>query len=487
MLMGLWLWAWLWYGDVLRMAREYAFWSWEPVLMGHKDGVAWGELWRIGLCLLQLCRWPVLGGLLLSFMLTAVAWLLMQCLRLKGWAQPLAYIPSLCFTSWVAYVGLDLHFEAEPGRLFGLPFLALAVLFVTWIIIRSFRGRIIEARGLVAHYVCVGAVVVAPLCITHWMRPYVRLVTHMQVLEMDQRWGDAADAARREGELSYRTIAAYYAIALIQRGEIGSRLFDIRMDYDDPYMHGFDGQVQAQSNYYVMDMDFHNGLTQVATHHAVEHMVMNGPTLKSIKMLAKCALLLGDWRVAQKYFSILHHTPFEGDFIAKYEPMIGDTAAINADPEFRIIRLLEPTRDTFENYFEQPVFLGYNAALMEGRSINALWNSLAVHAYTKSMPQFIFRCQPLAGTQPPEQFTQAIALMAGKQPELLQAFPNMQFERQRVEAFAASIQPYMNSRQEHAKELYPRWKGYYPYYYFFGNLKATKPGAKPPVPNAGVN
>ena len=26
---------------------------------------------------------------------------------------------------------------------------------------------------------------------------------------------------------------------------------------------------------------------------------------------------------------------------------------------------------------------------------------------------------------------------------------------------------------EHAEELFPRYRGYYPYYYFFGNLRAT--------------
>jgi len=39
------------------------------------------------------------------------------------------------------------------------------------------------------------------------------------------------------------------------------------------------------------------------------------------------------------------------------------------------------------------------------------------------------------------------------------------------------VKPYMGShemRAEHALELLPKWKGYYPYYYFFGNLKATK-------------
>ena len=34
----------------------------------------------------------------------------------------------------------------------------------------------------------------------------------------------------------------------------------------------------------------------------------------------------------------------------------------------------------------------------------------------------------------------------------------------------------MKDRERGSRELFNQFKGYYPYYYFFGNLKATKKG-----------
>ena len=147
------------------------------------------------------------------------------------------------------------------------------------------------------------------------------------------------------------------------------------------------------------------------------------------------------------------------------------------DAEFSRVRLTEPIHDNFENLLTQPVFLGYNAALNEGRSVNALWNSLLVHIYTKTMPQFIARCQPIQGATPPQTIAEALLLMSTKYPDVMKAFPGLNFNQGRLLTFMQEVRPYMGShelRAEHARELFPKWKGYYPYYYFFGNLKATK-------------
>ena len=56
-------------------------------------------------------------------------------------------------------------------------------------------------------------------------------------------------------------------------------------------------------------------------------------------------------------------------------------------------------------------------------------------------------------------------------------FPTLQYNRPRLTTFLQEVQPYIkdyDTRKAHARELFPKWKGYYPYYYFFGNLKSTK-------------
>ena len=108
------------------------------------------------------------------------------------------------------------------------------------------------------------------------------------------------------------------------------------------------------------------------------------------------------------------------------------------------------------------------------------------------MPQFIERCVPLQGSMPPQSVAEALLLMAAKNPQLGQMFPSLEYNRPRLQTFMTEVRPFMGSheiRAEHARELFPKWKGYYPYYYFFGNLKATKrkDATKEGSSNQGVN
>ena len=498
-----WLWAWLWYGDVFRIAREFSFWAPDTTLMRYMEGRPWASLWWVGMALLQLYRWPILGGAVTALLVSGSAWLVGYCLRLRGWWRLLQYVPSAAYLVAVAYVGFDLYFEAETGRILGIPLLGFGVLLVLALIIRSFSHHhkfpnIVHApkdetpQQNHAQVALVVAIICVTMGVTQWMRPYVRVVTRMQCQMMEQDWKGMGETARKNAELSYRTIAAYYAISLVHTNEICSHLFDIRMDYDDPYIHGFEGGETNGNNYYIPDGDFHAGLIQPAIHHAMENMTMNGPSLRMLKLLAKCALMTGEWEVAEKYLRILDRVPFEGKFVEKYSPMLHHRELVDADPEFKMIRLTEPLQDSFENFYVQPVFLGYNASLTEGRSINALWNSLMVHIYTKTMPQFIERCVPLQGSMPPQSVAEALLLMAAKNPQLGQMFPSLEYNRPRLQTFMTEVRPFMGSheiRAEHARELFPKWKGYYPYYYFFGNLKATKrkDATKEGSSNQGVN
>ncbi len=492
-----WAWAAFWYGDVFRVAREYSFWAADPTLMSYMEGRPWEVLLCVGQMLLMFFRWPVVGALLVSAMLTGSTYLLAYCLRLRGWWRLLQYIPAALYMGLTSYVGFDLYYQTETGRILGVPFLCFLVLVVTAVIIRSFSKHDMppfltaeegESRRLnVAHLLAVVVGVLIPMCISQWMRPYMRVVTRMQVQMMRQDWGAMAETARSHAELSYRPIAAYYAIALVQRGEIGSKLFDIRMDYDEVYTHDYNGDFGNPLNYYQCDCDFYAGLEMTAIHHGITEITLNGPSIRVLKLLAKCALLTGEWEVAEKYFAVLHHVPFEGKWLAKYEPMLRDTAAINRDHEFRMVRLTEPVGDIFEGNLVPPVFLGYNVSLLKGKSINALWNSMAVLLYSKNMPAYIYRSQVMQGTTPPPTFSQALMLMSSKYPEVLKMYPGINFQKDRLNKFSSEVRPYMSDRPKYARELFSKYKGYYPYYYFFGNLKATKKHDTQTSSHSGVN
>ena len=126
--------------------------------------------------------------------------------------------------------------------------------------------------------------------------------------------------------------------------------------------------------------------------------------------------------------------------------------------------------------------------LVEGRSINALYNSLCVCLYTKLMPSFMQRLEPILGTTPPDIIADGILLSSTKNPGLEKSFTGLDMRVPRIQSFLNNVQPYMSDRPRHAYELFGKYKGYYPYYYFFGNLKATKKGYTGlSTSNSGVN
>ena len=70
----------------------------------------------------------------------------------------------------------------------------------------------------------------------------------------------------------------------------------------------------------------------------------------------------------------------------------------------------------------------------------------------------------------------------------MQRFPSLQFRHQKLASTLGEMKPYMKDRAKYARELFDKYKGYYPYYYFFGNLKATRKTPKEEGSStAGVN
>jgi hypothetical protein len=234
-----------------------------------------------------------------------------------------------------------------------------------------------------------------------------------------------------------------------------------------------DGGQNAAVSLYIPEGSYHGGFMLTCIHQCMEQMVMTGPTVRLLHLLVKSSLMRGEWEVTEKYLRILKDIPFEKQFCDKYARMVRHPDRVNADPEMAKIRLTEPMRDSYESMYQQPTFLGYNLMLTEGRSLNALYNSLAVCLYTKLLNDFVVRLDVLRGSTPSENIADGILLASNNYPGLDQKFQNMNLRTPRIQAFMRVIQPYMKSRAEHAEELFPRYRGYYPYYYFFGNLRAT--------------
>ena len=463
-------------GDVFRIAREYSFFAADATLLHGVWQQSFGSLWIVGRALLTLYRWPLVGGLLVAALLTASTWLTGYCFRLRpdsNWSI-LEYIPAIGWMTWVAWQGFNVYYQAEPGRVLGVLFLGVLVMAVAAFFIWTFKKKT-SHKGIQSRWLLLPLLfILLPALVTHFRHPYVRPVTRMEVQLMHEDWGGMVATAHDHATLSYRPLAAYYAIALVHTGRLTDQLFDIRLDYDSLYIQSWSGQPDIGTNYYLIDCNYHAGLFRAAAHKAMEALTMDGPSLMTLKHLTRLALLDDDWALARKYLHILSCHPFEGDFVARYTAMLDNKDAVEADLVFTRLRRTEPVHDSFESFYQQPTFLGYTAVMTEGRTQDALMQSLMANLYSKRMPDFLMRCEALVGYTPPRTIAEGLVTQAIKTPAILKAFPQLQMNVQVYQGFLRAVQPYMKERERGGRELFDQYRGYYPYYYFFGNLKATR-------------
>ncbi len=495
---SIWIWAAFYYGDVFRMTRENSFWVSSTEEMFFTLSQDYGIVRYVGRMLLMPFRYPWLGGLLLALMATLCTWFVSIILGLTSKWRWISILPVGIYMLVISHIGLNIYFERETGFALGIPAVIVAVLALLAILRWLFsRKNVLKLLYIPSDETPLGnrlqlltILVIGVLTVGYvqWKQPYVRVINKMIRQTIEQDWYAVQKTARANADLSYRPIAAFYAIALVHTDQIVDRLYDIRLDYDSLKITGWDKQYNNGNNLYIRDCSYHGGFIQTAYHNCMELSVMSGFTIHNMELMTKCALMRNEWELANKYLRILKDVPFEGDFYKKYKPMVYNPTLVNSDPEMAHIRPLEPIHDSFENMYQQPVFLGYNLRLYEGRSVNALYNSLAVCLYTKLMPDFLSRLEPIAGQTPPENIMDGVLLMSNKNPNLTRMFNGLDLRMHRLSNYMDEVRPYMADRPGNARKLFDKYKGYYPYYYFFGNLKATKKSEPEKTSsNSGVN
>lgn len=519
------LWATFYYGPVLQTSREYSFWSTDSRTLHFfmQQPHAW--LRYVGrAALLYSYRWAVVGGALMTLLLAGGSALLGYCLRTRrmGRVADMAvgivqFVPALAYMAVLTYYGLDFFFEAETGYILGIPMVVCAALLcvalVRWALTRRQTAAaestpaLPDHRSYLAQLGVVLLVVAALIGFDQTQRPYVRTISRIILCEQEQDWQGIQDIARANAQQSNRIMAAFYAASLVHTGQVGSRVYDIRLEYDTIQLHGMDGRLNNGINMYLQEGNYHAGLAETSYHACMEEMVMTGPTLRLLKLMTKCALLMNEPLLARKYLRLLRDVPGQGAFCQKYAAMTRNAALIDADAEMAMLRKLEPVEDSFENQHQNPTFMGYNLTVnqyynqrfmmfaQQGfdmktanelalkntvRSLDAMVNSTAVCLYTKLMPQFCVGLQPLVGTQLPDNFADG-AVVGSRQNEQLRAelfrsFPALQMRVGMVNSYLESMRPYMDNREAHGAELFPEQKGAYLHYYLFGNLRATKAG-----------
>ena len=459
------------YGDVLVRTAEDNYVSTSSDTMYYLLSQPWGRLWWVMRWPLLLFKWTAVGGLLLAAVYTLTARFADYALRLPRSWEGLGFLLPVAQIGWMLWQGTNLYYKNEPSRflLIALACLLLTAVLaaVAWLLRRKADGRTAEAvrpYGL--------AVVLAVMAATSWAALRFNeneiLTARLQNLCAEERWDEMIEQARSARQPS-RAVAAYHAIALLQKGQLLDGVFDIPYEYPEVRLEKHDGS--EEYGLFLADCSLHAGLLNAGYRNAMDKLVMDGPRLFTLKQLALCSLLNGEEALCRKYMHLIKAMPFTQDFTDRYEPLIGNKQRIEAEPMFHDILSRYPRETRFEQNYQPPTFLGYNMGLHEG-SDAVLQTSVAACLYSKDLQSFLPRAQIMAqkGMPFPACVQQAVAILALKKPELLQAFPQVgRFVPDEIRSFLMDAKPYVGDRLALRHELRDRWLGTYVYYYYTEN------------------
>lgn len=484
------------YGDLFLVAEQRSFFCLDSVAMQFYLSQPLGWLYYIGRMLLVSCKFPVLGTLLISAMLVGAAWLLDRAFKLSGrWHMFTIALPYLYFL-YIFYMGLNLVYLRELSWVINVPFIlfvaSLLVALATKILVKrnvdilSFF-KPLKNSSLICSFsisclvllLTISSVVVAMTCAQN-----DRITCRMESLMYDEEWDKMVEVAKSATKPS-RTVIGLYALALNQNGQMATELFNIPMQYGNIHITNADGSFNSGIDYVVVYCNFYAGLTRSAYHEAMEQHVLEGPSISRLKFMVKCALIDHENALAEKYLSILKKVPFESEFVEKYSDMLTDYYKVVQDNELASVIELQPVKDSFEQAYRKPLFLGYNVSLLEAKSIRGLNNCLYACLYSKDLKSFGARIVTMIqnNVMLSKIFEEAIVVQNIKNLSVLKSLKLSPYTLQQMkdfmgECFATDGRSMkdMTEDEKHelskkkALEFKDKYLGTYEYYYYFQNV-----------------
>lgn len=493
---ALWVFCSFVYGSVFYMSQQSSFFAFDKTLLFSVLNQDFAWLNVLGRFLLLSFHYPIFGGAVLSLMLTLSAWLFDYLLGLKDKTHWIAVLLPFAFLGYFVYLDYSVNYMRETSVLMGWPALALLLLAVAAGVKRIFTRKRITAIYRVAKndtskatLLTCAAIVVALIGFT-WFSldrreniiKTCRMQRQLEQSDWDAMIGEAVSARRPA-----RSVAAYHALALAETGQLENRLFDIVYDFPKTTVKAPGMSENDGVSIYCNDCDFYAGLVNSSYHGAMETFVKCGPQVLLLKYMARAAAMNGEGALCRKYLDILSCCMVENKFVERFSAYADDTELMYNDPEFAHVAAKMPLSDSFEQNYRAPYFIGYNVALTEGRSEEALRTSIMACLYAKET-EFVRKAELLRGAALSPYLEQALMVQGVKNPQLLEGYGfDKRFVLSRLESFIKEARPWMKNKKEGVAALKENWKDYYPFYLYFQNLPAEQKEANHNKEKEGVN
>ncbi len=423
--------------------------------------------------------YPLLGvyGLAASLLMAVWSWRLREHALVDTIVAvvSVAAVPLLCYRyiyyqtnlANIYYAELPLFFVTEEHHAYYVPYYLLALFFVALAFMRPVSPKK-QRVPIIAQAVLLIAVGYGVYHFWFKDENFHRELAMQHCVDQRDWTGALQEAARQQDEPT-RAVVMLKNLALSRLGRQGSDMFLYKNGskrYEAPF--GMRTMlVVGPLMYYQYGMA--NYCSRLSTEMGVEF----GWRAEYLKLLAKCAILNGEQQHARKYLNILKQTMNFDDWAQQAQGLVGDSAAIAADPEMGIVKRMMH----YDNN------LSSDQGFVERFLMNTLANSrykgdplfqeqaLLATLWTKNIPQFWYRFYDyirLHPDGPMPRYYQEAAWLYGQMEERpdMDLMPFDDGVKDTFQRFMKAAEPYDNADVEDARNglTYFNQTYYYDYY-----------------------
>lgn len=174
----------------------------------------------------------------------------------------------------------------------------------------------------------------------------------------EQRWDDVLYEFNSAKGNPSRMMVLYRDIALLNRGELLNR-YQYNNRPANPTVMSDSIVVRICDT--TGDFIYYNfGETCFGIRRAIEHCMHYGFSYYTLRVLAQCALINGEYDNVRKYLRLLEHSTFQKKWASELRPYLEDTTLIASSPRFALVKRLYNGGSSMvgsDDYYVEPTLI----------------------------------------------------------------------------------------------------------------------------------
>lgn len=174
----------------------------------------------------------------------------------------------------------------------------------------------------------------------------------------EQRWDDVLYEFNSAKGNPTRMMVLYRDIALLNRGELLNRYRYNNRPANPTVMSD---SIVVRICDTTGDFIYYNfGETCFGIRRAIEHCMHYGFSYYTLRVLARCALINGEYDNVRKYLRLLEHSTFQKEWARELRPYLEDTTLIASSPRFALVKRLYNGGSSMvgsDDYYVEPTLI----------------------------------------------------------------------------------------------------------------------------------